>query len=98
MRKTVAAIAFALLWAPTEGFIGQSSATGSVSSVSTGLSATALSNDSFDNEAFERKNASRMKFGLKPMTQAEFLEHEQQVRQLALEQERRAIELTASTK
>lgn len=102
MRKTIATIAVALLWAPsTEGFVGQSSRwtntdVVSTPAVSTVLSATAGANDSFmsiDQGALDRKNASRKKFGLKPMSPEEFIEHEVQVQQLALEQEQRAVVL-----
>ena len=37
-------------------------------------------NVDFDNEAFERKNLSRKKFGLKPLSKEDFLQVEQQVR------------------
>ena len=97
MRKTVAAIAFALLWAPsTNGFMGQSARIDTnalVSPVSTAMSATALANDSFDQDALDRKNASRKKFGLKPMTPEEFMENEAKVQQLVLEQEHKAAAL-----
>lgn len=48
-----------------------------------------------DWEAYDRKNASRKKFGLGPMTPEEFMETEAQIQQLASQQQQRAA--SAST-
>lgn len=42
--------------------------------------------DLFDRDAFERKNKSRLKFGLPPITEAEFVQIEAKTRELALTQ------------
>jgi hypothetical protein len=47
----------------------------------------------FDAEALERKNASRKKFGLKPMTPEEFMDNETQIQQLEVQQEQRKVDL-----
>lgn len=53
-------------------------------------------NITIDWEAYERKNASRKKFGLKPMTPEEFMEVEGQVRQLESEQQTLAAQMTVA--
>ena len=59
-------------------------------SISSSSDAAATFNESIDWEAFERKNASRKKFGLAPLTPEEFSELQQQVAELDEEQRRRA--------
>jgi hypothetical protein len=49
-----------------------------------------------DWEAFDRKNASRKKFGLGPLTPEEFLEAEAQSQQLASQQRQRAASASAA--
>ena len=49
-----------------------------------------------DWEALDRKNVSRKKFGLKPMTVAEFVAHEATVQQMALEQQQKQRDLAAA--
>lgn len=51
----------------------------------------------FDHERFEAKNRSRKKFGLKPLTEEEFMELEVQVRQMDAEQKQRAAAAQAQT-
>jgi len=51
-----------------------------------GVSETSL----FDQEAFERKNASRRKFGLPPITQDEFIRIEAETRKLEIQQQQKA--------
>lgn len=106
MRKTTTAMALALLWAPTnQAFHVQNSARTTCSaalSTPTVLAAVAPnSNDINDNnvdwEALDRKNASRKKFGLKPMTPEEFVENETLVQQMAVEQQQR-VAAAAATK
>jgi hypothetical protein len=55
-----------------------------------------MSND-IDSEAFERKNASRKKFGLKPLTPEEFKEIEAQVEQMDIAQRASAQATTTTT-
>lgn len=57
------------------------------------LSAVASANDGFDQEAFDRKNQSRKKFGMKPMSPEEFIKNEIEVQKMALAQEQRAVQL-----
>jgi hypothetical protein len=45
---------------------------------------------SFDEDAFQRKNASRKKFGLKPITPDEFLRIEAETRLLEIQQQQKA--------
>jgi hypothetical protein len=47
-------------------------------------------NNNVDQERFDAKNRSRQKFGLKPMTEEEFLQVESQVRVMEAEHEQRA--------
>ena len=96
--RTTLAIAVTLLWAPSSrGF-----APGAVSStkVSTPNSVVPLamtaaeSNDSgFDWDSFDRKNASRKKFGLQPLNPEQYLENEAQIQQLSLQQDQKKAEL-----
>ncbi|CAB9506316.1 Uncharacterized conserved protein (DUF2358) [Seminavis robusta] len=100
IRKTTTAIALALLWAPNMNQAFQQSHVpvhrplSALTAVSPG---DAAANDSsalsLDFEALDRKNASRKKFGLKPVTPEEFLENEAAVAQMALEQQQRVVEL-----
>jgi hypothetical protein len=46
--------------------------------------------DNFNLDAFQEKNKSRKKFGLKPLTPEEFLELEAQVKQMDMQQKQRA--------
>lgn len=55
-----------------------------------------MSND-LDSEAFERKNASRKKFGLKPLTPEEFKEIQAQVEQMDIAQRASAQATTTTT-
>lgn len=52
---------------------------------------------SIDGDAFERKNASRKKFGLKPLSAEEFMEIEQQVKQLDVQQKQKLEQMTAAS-
>jgi hypothetical protein len=100
MRKTTIAMALVLLWAPTGQAFGvqNSATTAPVTRSPVVLSAVSNTNDSFDWDALDRKNASRKKFGLKPMTPDEFLANEALVSQMALEQQQKAVEFAASRK
>ena len=53
--------------------------------------------DNFDEAAFNKKNVSRKKFGLPPMSVAEFQELEAQVRQMEAEQKAKAAQVAAAT-
>ena len=93
MRKSTTAIALALLWAPAAHAFPQQSITRGAMTTSnspfpTVLAAAAAteSSDFNDWEALDRKNLSRKKFGLKPMTVAQFVENEVAVSQMAVEQ------------
>ena len=52
--------------------------------------------DNFDEAAFNKKNISRKKFGLPPMSVAEFQELEAQVRQMEAEQKAKAAQVAAA--
>ena len=104
MRKSTTAIALALLWAPTnQAFQAQNQ----ITRVSTAAHPTVLAvsaadstNDNTDNdfndwESLDRKNTSRKKFGLKPMTPAQFLENDALVQQMAVEQDQRKASAAA---
>ena len=51
----------------------------------------------FDDEAFERKNKSRKKFGLKPLTRDQFLELEAQVQEMDNQQRQRQASASAAS-
>ena len=60
---------------------------------------SAVHNDSYpdlDWEAYERKNASRKKFGLDPLTPEEFLESEAVIKQMDVQQRQRAASASAA--
>ena len=52
--------------------------------------------DDFDEAAFNKKNVSRKKFGLPPMSVAEFQELQAQVRQMEAEQKAKAAQMAAA--
>ena len=96
MRKSTTAIALAILWAPAAHAFPQQQPITTAQSAITGshfptvLAAAAdltAEPDFNDWEALDRKNLSRKKFGLKPMTVAQFVENEAAVQQMAAEQE-----------
>lgn len=99
MRKTTTAIALILLWAPTNQAFGVSNGAKVGAPVTRSpmvLSAVSNTNDSCDWDALDRKNASRKKFGLKPMTPEEFMANEALVQQMAVGQQQKALEFAAS--
>lgn len=49
-----------------------------------------------DWDAFEKKNVSRKKFGLKSMTPEEFLDNEAQIRELEIQQQMKAAAISAA--
>jgi len=56
-------------------------------------------NDNFNDwEGLDKKNASRKKFGLKPMTPEQYTENEGLVQQMALEQNHRAVQASNERK
>jgi len=88
-------IALTLLWAPVQAFPTQSqvgvSRSSSACSVLTPPTALQVSssdntNDFSDWEGLDKKNASRKKFGLKPMTPEQYLENDVLVQQMVVEQ------------
>jgi len=100
IRRTTTAIALALLWAPSNQAF-QNSFTGTTASrVSAAIaqSPTALPamSNGIDMEALDRKNISRKKFGLAPMTPEQFLENEVMVQQLAVQQDQKAADFYAA--
>ena len=60
-------------------------------------SAKGIDGDDFDVTAFNKKNVSRKKFGLPPMSVAEFQELQVQVRQMEAEQKAKAAQMAAAT-
>lgn len=96
MRRTMTAVALALLWAPSnQAFTLNNNGKTSMKVSTFPVSVSAGANDNFDWGALDRKNASRKKFGLKPMTPEEFLENDAQVQQLALQQEQEVAVMKA---
>ena len=74
---------------------GSSTRLESMSSSSDAAAVDGTYKESIDWEAFERKNASRKKFGLAPLTPEEFSDLQQQVAELDKEQQKRATAAAA---
>jgi hypothetical protein len=78
---------------PHNPFMGKTS---SLFSVSSSMS-NGNSGDEVDWEALDRKNASRKKFGLDPLTPEEFKEIQAQVKELDAKQQERAASMASTT-
>jgi hypothetical protein len=61
-----------------------------------GNAANGIDADDFDEAAFNKKNVSRKKFGLPPMSVAEFQELQVQVQQMEAEQKAKAAQMAAA--
>ena len=70
---------------------------GSTSSSLFSMSSSMSNSDDVDYEALERKNATRKKFGLDPLTPEEFKEIQAQVEQMDVQQRQRASAASSST-
>jgi hypothetical protein len=75
---------------------GSSTSLFSVSETSNGAAAGAGTDGDFDEAAFNQKNVSRKKFGLPPLSIAEFKELQAQIRKMEAEQQAKAASLAAA--
>lgn len=82
---------------PTSLFAMEANGQEHTSSSSSSSSSSSKSSDGSDWDALDRKNKSRKKFGLKPLSMDEFLELEAQVQQIAQEQQRKHAAAAASS-
>mmetsp|Transcript_12475 Transcript_12475/g.27690 ORF Transcript_12475/g.27690 Transcript_12475/m.27690 type:complete len:227 (+) Transcript_12475:81-761(+) len=75
--------------------VGRAGAAPSSSRQSTVLQSTSVPQE-FDSDAYERKNLSRKKFGLKPLSESEFMDLEVEIRAMEAEQTAKAEEMRRS--
>ena len=74
----------------TRSFVTASSSRSSLTSMSSSAAGEAEGPDASMADALEKKNATRKKFGLKSLTMEEFLEIEQQIKEMDLQQQKKA--------